>query len=187
MTSRRFVDALAYAAELHADQRRKGTEIPYVSHLLAVAALVLEHGGTETQAIAALLHDAIEDQPRGGQTRVEIEERFGADVLAIVEACTDNAGEPEPPWRERKERYLAHIPAMPAAARLVSMADKVHNARAIRSDLRTVGAAVWARFNSPQPAVLWYYRSLAEAFAAIDAGPLARELWRAVAEIEAEK
>lgn len=186
MTLPAFVEAFTYAAALHGEQRRKGTEIPYLSHLLAVAAIVLEHGGTETQAIAALLHDAIEDHPRDGRTREEIRDRFGEDVLAIVEACTDNRGDPEPPWRVRKERYLGHLPDTATDARLVSVADKVHNARAILADFRAVGDALWSRFNVGKAEVLWYYRTLADAFSQIDGGPLVQELKRVVTELERE-
>lgn len=158
---------------------------PYVAHLLAVTALVLEHGGTEAQAVAALLHDAIEDHPRGGRTREEkIRERFGEAVLAIVEACTDADSHPKPPWRERKDRYLAHLPELSAEARLVALADKVHNARAILADFRAVGDAVFQRFNAGKAETLWCYPSLADAFTKLDGGGLASELERTVAEIE---
>jgi GTP pyrophosphokinase len=108
MNSDRLVEAFQYAAQLHASQRRKVTSIPYISHLMIVAGTVIEHGGDEDQAIAALLHDAIEDQPDDGRTRDHIRKRFGARVLALVEACSDADSHPKPPWRERKDRYLAH-------------------------------------------------------------------------------
>jgi GTP pyrophosphokinase len=181
--SEQFESALVFAARLHASQRRKGTDIPYVSHLLAVASLVLEHGGTEDEAIAALLHDAVEDQ--GGQETLDrIRERFGDGVADIVDACTDAYGEPKPPWRARKEAYLASIPLKSMAARRVSLADKIHNARAILSDYRVVGESLWPRFNAGKRGTLWYYRSLAEAFGQSGPEPLASELMRVVVEIE---
>lgn len=180
----RLVDAFRYAAELHAQQRRKGTRVPYISHLMAVAATVLEHGGGEAQAIAALLHDAIEDQPRDGRTREQIRDRFGDRVLALVEACSDSDTVPKPPWRERKERYLAHLREAAPEARLISLADKVHNARAILLDYRVIGEQVWERFTATKEETLWYYRAVAETFLDVQPGPLAEELNRVVAELE---
>lgn len=165
--SARFHEAMTYAAELHARQLRKGTEIPYVAHLLAVASIVLEHGGGETEAIAALLHDAIEDQGNDGETRRTIERRFGPEVLAIVEGCTDadgQAGKEKPPWKARKEAYVAHVGSASAATRLVSAADKLHNARSILADLRVHGDALWPRFKAGRDGSLWYYRALVTAF-----------------------
>jgi len=183
----RFDEALAYTAELHRSQVRKGTTIPYLSHLTSVAALVLEDGGDEDQAIAALLHDAIEDQPRAGQTREEIWVAFGQHVLAIVEACSepdDETTERSPrTWRVRKERYLTHIETLNAEARRVSLADKLHNARSILADLRRHGASVFDRFNAPQADVLWYYRALVTAFRAKHDDFLVQELDRIVTEI----
>ena len=191
-----FTDALAYAAELHAAQRRKGpAEIPYIGHLIGVASIVLEHGGTEHQAIAALLHDAIEDHPNGGETEREIAERYGPTVLAIVQACTDSLPDSDErsasTWRARKEAYLEHLSEVGDDARLVSLADKLYNARAILKDLREVGHAVWDRFNVGPEETLWYYRSLVEAFQRTDRLPvqhrlLADELARTVAALEAE-
>src|SRR5688572_11835657 len=126
----RLVEAFKYAAELHASQRRKGTSIPYISHLMIVAGMVMERCADEDVAIAALLHDAIEDQPQDGRTRDHIRKRFGARVLELVEACSDADSHPKPPWHERKERYLAHLPQASPQARLISLADKLHNARA---------------------------------------------------------
>ena len=174
MNSHRLVEAFQYAAELHASQRRKGTSIPYISHLMTVAATVIEHGGDEDQAIAALLHDAIEDQPEDGRTRLQIRKRFGDRVLALVEACTDADTHPKPPWRERKEGYLAHLSEAPPEARLISLADKVHNARAILADHREIGDGVWERFTATKGETLWYYRALADAFLKLQPGPLAR-------------
>src|SRR5690606_28697568 len=142
----------SYALALHGRHARKGTRIPYASHLLAVAALVLEDGGDEDYAIAALLHDAIDDQ---AASPAELRARFGERVARIVVACTDNEGDPEPPWRVRKERYLAHIADAPADVRRVSCADKLHNARAILRDYRTEGEALWSRFNAGRDEVMW--------------------------------
>jgi len=179
----RFSDALQFAAQLHARQFRKGTEIPYVSHLLSVCALVLEHGGAEDDAIAALLHDAVEDQ--GGQPTLElIRSRFGTTVAELVWACTDADTEPKPPWRARKERYLEHLRGAGARARRVSCADKLHNARAILADYRTVGEAVWERFSGGREGSLWYYRSLVQAFAEAEATALGAELARVVEQLE---
>jgi GTP pyrophosphokinase len=184
MNGDRFGAAFRYAMELHGEQLRKGTPVPYISHLMAVAALVIEHGGDEDQAIAALLHDAIEDHPRNGRTRNRIRRRFGARVLALVESCTDADRHPKPPWKERKERYLAHLDHASPDARLISLADKLHNARAILSDHRLVGEAVWRRFKASKRQTLWYYRALVDKFSRLDPGPLARELRRVVTQLE---
>ncbi|HEV3138536.1 MAG TPA: HD domain-containing protein, partial [Pirellulales bacterium] len=134
----RFSEALAYAAELHGDQLRKGSGVPYFSHLLAVAAIALEHGASEDEAIAALLHDAVEDQG-GAPVRDEIRRRFGRGVADIVDGCTDADTLPKPPWRERKEKYLAHLPTAGASVQLISAADKLHNARSLLQDYRAIG------------------------------------------------
>jgi GTP pyrophosphokinase len=179
----RFGDALRLALELHARQLRKGTTIPYVAHLLSVAALVLEHGGDEDQAIAGLLHDAVEDQ--GGRPTLErIRGLFGDRVAAIVEGCSDADAIPKPPWLERKQRYLAHLAAAPPEVLLVSSADKLHNARAILADLRREGESVFGRFNGGREGTVWYYRALTEAYRAAGVGFLAEELERVVGEIE---
>jgi (p)ppGpp synthase/HD superfamily hydrolase len=179
----RFEQALVYATRLHATQRRKGTEIPYVSHLLAVAGLVLEDGGDEDQAIAALLHDAIEDQG-GAPVREEIRRRFGDRVTAIVDGCTDAETIPKPPWRERKEHYIAHVRQATPEVLRVSTADKVHNARAILADVRRHGNATWSRFTGGRDGSLWYYRTLVETYRAAGGGALADELDRIVTELE---
>lgn len=184
--SARFREALIYAAQLHAAQTRKGTDTPYIAHLLAVASIVIEYGGGETEAIAALLHDAVEDQC-GRQTLERIRALFGEDVASIVDSCTDayaDAGERKPEWRPRKERYLAHLPEASPAARLVSCADKLHNARAILQDYRTEGETLWSRFTGGRAGLLWYYRALADSFMKTDKNPLAEELNRVVSEIE---
>ena len=183
--SERFLVALDTAARMHAAQRRKGGEIPYVSHLLGTCSIALEYGADEDEAIAALLHDAIEDvQPTGAaRNAVAI---FGDRVLAIVEGCTDADTHPKPPWRERKERYIAHLANADASILLISAADKLHNARSILADLRRVGDAVWDRFTASRDETLWYYRSIATAFAANPGHDpeLVAELNRTVEELE---
>ena len=179
----RFAEAMVYAMTLHTNQRRKGSNEPYIAHLLGVTALVLEDSGDEDEAIAALLHDSVEDQ--GGQeTLSAIRARFGERVARIVEGCTDADVIPKPPWRERKERYIAHLWHAPADVRRVSLADKLHNARAILRDLRACGEALWERFNGGKAGTLWYYRTLATVFLETHSGPNADELARVVAEIE---
>ena len=183
-----FERALAFATRLHARQVRKDTDIPYISHLIAVAGLVLENGGDRDQAIAGLLHDAIEDGGKyfpGGVAalREQIHREFGERVLAIVEACTDAETEPKPPWRERKEQYIAHLEHVPQEVLLVSCADKLHNARAIVADLRVMGNSLFERFTGKQEGTLWYYETLAEVFARRGPEHLADELSRTVAEM----
>ncbi|GAB4579917.1 MAG: HD domain-containing protein [Anaerolineales bacterium] len=179
----RFSDALTYTFLIHAEQTRKGSSIPYISHLLAVCALVMEHGGDEDQAIAALLHDAAEDQ--GGHTTLnDIRTRFGERVARIVEDLSDTLESPKPPWRVRKESYLAHLPHAPADTLLVSLADKVHNARTILADYHQIGAEIWRRFAQGRAGTLWYYRSLADVFLHVYPGYLASELNRIVGELE---
>jgi GTP pyrophosphokinase len=150
---------------------------------MSVAGIVLHYGGTEDEAIAALLHDAVEDQG-GAATRAEIERRFGAAVAAIVDGCTDADTVPKPPWRERKEAYLAHLPKASPSVRLVSAADKLDNARSILRDYRIFGGGLWSRFSGGREGTLWYYRSLVAAFRAAGDGPLIGELDRVVSEIE---
>ena len=181
--STRFEEALVFATQLHAGQTRKGTTIPYISHLLAVTAIVLEHGGDEDEAIAALLHDSIEDQG-GASTREEIRRHFGDKVVEIINGCTDSDVMPKPPWRERKEAYIAHISVASAPVRLVSAADKLHNARAVLEDYRIVGEALWKRFNGGKEGTLWYYRAAVDALRKTGATPLIEELDRVVSEIE---
>jgi (p)ppGpp synthase/HD superfamily hydrolase len=181
LLTKRFDDALRYAAATHRDQTRKGTAIPYISHLMAVASLVLEHGGDEDTAIAALLHDAVEDQ--GGEARMDdVKARFGPRVAEIVAACTDAWTDPKPPWKDRKVEYVAHVRAAPLEVRLVSMADKLHNG-ALVSDYRDVGEDLWSRFNGGRDGTLWYYRALADAFGDGGPSPLLEEFQRNVAEL----
>lgn len=161
--SERFEAALIYASQLHANQRRKGTTIPYISHLLGVASLVIEDGGDEDEVIAALLHDAPEDQG-GLSTLDEIRVRFGERVAAIVEGCTDTFNTPKPAWRKRKEDYLLHLAGASLQVVRVSLADKLHNARAILRDVRRDGAHTFTRFNGGKGGTLWYYSALAQVY-----------------------
>jgi (p)ppGpp synthase/HD superfamily hydrolase len=158
----RYAEAVAYASQLHAAQTRKTTTIPYISHLLGVSSLVLEAGGDEDMAIAALLHDGPEDQ--GGQATLdEIRTRFGDRVAHIVEGCTDSlAKDPEykAPWKERKIAYLNHLKEADEDTLTVSLADKLHNARAIVTDLMIHGDITWDRFNGKKDGTLWYYQSI---------------------------
>jgi GTP pyrophosphokinase len=158
-----FRKALAFAAAVHARQFRKGTTIPYVAHLLAVTAIALEHGADEDEATAALLHDAIEDQG-GARMREEIRRRFGDRVREIVEGCTDAEVIPKPPWRKRKEAYVAHLRDASPSVLLVSASDKLHNARAILADYRVHGEELWERFAGGREGTLWYYTALVKAF-----------------------
>lgn len=176
----RFREALEFAAGRHAGQRRKGTKVPYVAHLLAVAGLALEYGANETEAIAALLHDAVEDQKAGLH---EIRARFGDAVADIVAGCSDTDIVPKPPWRQRKEAYVAHVATASRSVQLVSAADKIHNARAILRDYRRLGEQLWERFNGGRAGTLWYYRALADTFRTARS-PLAGELEEVVSEIE---
>jgi len=178
---RRLANAATFAMSIHAEQTRKGAETPYIGHLLGVARLVLENGGDEDQAIAGLLHDAIEDQ--GAHQESVIAEKFGVRVAAIVRGCTDADTTPKPPWRTRKEAYVAHLEHAGTDILLVSCADKLYNARAIRTDLRTHGLAVFERFNAGKDGTLWYYSALAEAFGRLLPGPLSAELAETVEEI----
>jgi len=180
LLTERFDEAFHYAHRLHRTQMRKGTPIPYISHLMTVAALVVEHGGNEDQAIAALLHDAAEDQG-GAETLAEIRKTFGDTVAAIVSDCTDAWTEPKPAWRPRKEAYLGILPGKPAQSLLVSLADKTHNAEAILFDYRVLGDQLWERFNGGADGTRWYYNALAEVFSKAMPGRLSDRMSRAVA------
>ena len=183
--STRFEEALVYAVRLHATQCRKGTDIPYVSHLLAVASLVLEAGGTEDEAIAALLHDGPEDQG-GLATLQEIHDRFGLRVSEMVAACSDTFEAVKPPWQQRKQQYLDHLVDTSDSVRLVSCADKLHNARAILADYRQHGEILWDRFNANREDILRYYRELARIFVQRGPGQLASELSLVVEQLNRE-
>jgi GTP pyrophosphokinase len=181
---RRFEQALIFATRKHSAQTRKKTRAPYISHLIIVSGLVLEAGGDEDLAIAALLHDVVEDC--GGITMLkQVRRRFGRRVAHIVEGCTDAFQSPKPPWRERKEQYLKHLRASDADTRLVSVADKVHNARSILTDYREIGEPVWKRFAGGRDGTLWYYRALLNEFRRGPSNRLVREFERTVPELEA--
>lgn len=181
----RFAEAVAWAVELHGPQMRKGTTIPYLTHLLAVSSLVWENGGDEEGAIAGLLHDAIEDTDA---TAADIEGRFGPRVAAVALACSDTTVRPKPPWRQRKEAYHAHLddPATPMDVLRVSAADKLHNARSMLRDYREVGDRLWSRFNEGVDGQLWNYGCLVDIFQRRFPGPLTEELARTVDALGAE-
>jgi (p)ppGpp synthase/HD superfamily hydrolase len=183
--TKRFDEALVFAAEVHNGQLRKGTAIPYIAHLLSVTALVLENGGSEDEAVAALLHDAVEDC---GVELKDISARFGPEVGCIVEACTDSF-EKDPrkkaAWIVRKRNYLQRLAAEPRSVLLVSLSDKLHNSRAILEDYRIIGDKIWARFNASKEEILYYYESLLSIFQRMDCpGKLVDEFKRVVTEIE---
>ncbi len=184
MLTERVAKALALAVQAHDGQKRKGTDIPYVAHPMGVASIALDYGATEDQAIAALLHDVLED---GGPQFVSIiRERFGEAVLAIVEGCTDGVPDAQgrkADWKERKRSYLDHLETAADEIILVSGADKLHNARAIVSDLQSVGPTVFDRFSAGRDGTLWYYRQLAKIFSGRRA-PMAMQLDATVAEME---
>jgi (p)ppGpp synthase/HD superfamily hydrolase len=178
-----FQRAFQFAAEKHAGQTRKASTIPYIAHLMGVASLVLEAGGDEGLAIAALLHDVVEDC--GGAPRLkEVRRRFGARVAAVIDGCTDAYEVPKPPWRERKESYIRRLKKESADTRLVSAADKLNNVRSILSDYRAVGESVWSRFNGGRDGTLWYYRTLRDEFLRREKNRITRDFDLAVRELE---
>jgi (p)ppGpp synthase/HD superfamily hydrolase len=179
----RFLKGFLFAAEKHAGQTRKTTTVPYIAHLMGVASLVLEYGGDEDMAIAALLHDVVEDCG-GAPMLKEVRRRFGSRVAKIVDGCTDSDIDPKPPWRGRKETYLRHLKSADAETRLVSAADKLNNARSILADYREVGESIWERFNGGREGTLWYYRALVQEFGRGRPNRLMRELELAVQELE---
>lgn len=181
--SDRFCDALVYAAALHAQQRRKVSGAPYVSHLLRVAGIALEYGADEDEAIAALLHDAVEDQG-GSQAREAIVLRFGRRVAEIIDGCTDTDQQPKPPWRARKKAYLARLQESSPSVRLVVAADKLDNARSLAASYRQHGEAVWQGFRGGRDGTLWYFHSAVKVFQQFGPHPLIDELQRAVDELE---
>jgi (p)ppGpp synthase/HD superfamily hydrolase len=188
----RFDRALIYATHVHGGQVRKGTSTPYVAHLLAVAATVLEYGGSEDMAIAAFLHDAVEDQG-GGARLSDIRNRFGDRVADIVRSCSDSvvntsAGQQKEDKRIRTTRYIEHLETVDKETLLISLSDKVHNARSILRDLRKpeVGTIVWERFKGKKEGTLWYYRELANAFQRLLPGQLSDELIEIVIVLENE-
>ena len=190
MLSDRFEQALQFAASTHRTQLRKGSGIPYMGHLLGVCSLVIEDGGSEDEAIGALLHDAAEDH--GGQAMLyQIKARFGDDVATIVEGCTDTLESPKPPWRERKQAYIEHLSTQPGSVLRVSLADKLFNARAILRDYLEVREELWTRFKAGRKGQLWYYRQLADQFTTLMRkrgmpDRMAQELTKVVAELERE-
>ena len=175
----RFEQALIYTTQLHANQVRKCSDTPYISHLLSVAALILEDGGDEEEAIAGLLHDAVED--RGGiETREAILRQFGERVVSIVDGCTEPYLEPKPPWRDRKLQYIEQMRHASPSVLRVSMADKLHNARSILADWYREGDAVWDKFNGGKEGTLWFYRSLLEIYQQSNSKSLKLELERII-------
>ncbi|XFA73422.1 HD domain-containing protein [Thermosynechococcaceae cyanobacterium Okahandja] len=194
MPSLRYLDALEYAATLHRDQVRKGSTVPYISHLVAASMIALEYGADEDQAIAALLHDAAEDQ--GGLATLEaIRARYGDRVAEIVRACSDSLanteqGETKLPWQTRRQAYLEHLRSATEGDRafqLVSASDKLHNLLCILRDYRAIGSDLWCRFNAGRDGTLWYYSELIAAFEASNLIPagLLRQLQQTYAELQA--
>ncbi len=180
---RRFEQALLFAHRQHAGQTRKGTPTPYISHLLGVAGLVLEAGGDEDLAIAALLHDVVEDCG-GIPMLAEVRRRFGERVAHVVEGCTDTYLDPKPPWRRRKQNYVRHLRGADADTHLVSAADKLHNARHILSDYHQDGELIWTRFHGKRGGTLWYYRALLREFRRREPNRLVNELERVISQLE---
>jgi (p)ppGpp synthase/HD superfamily hydrolase len=179
----RLLRAFQFAAEKHAKQTRKASTVPYIAHLMGVASLVLEAGGDEDLAIAALLHDVVEDCG-GAPMLKEVRRRFGSRVAKVVDGCTDADTDPKPPWRERKEKYIEHLKTADADTRLVSAADKLNNVRSILSDYRAIGESVWSRFTGGREGTLWYYRTLVEVFLQQPRNRITRELELAVRELD---
>jgi GTP pyrophosphokinase len=179
----RFHRAFLFAAEKHCGQTRKASTIPYIAHLMGVASLVLEGGGDEDLAIAALLHDVVEDCG-GAPMLKEVRRRFGKRVAEVVDGCTDAYEIPKPPWLERKESYIRRLKKESADTRLVSAADKLNNIRSILSDYRAVGESVWSRFNGGREGTLWYYRTLRDEFLRDKPNRITRDLELAVNELE---
>lgn len=186
----RFRDALNLVYELDANHPRKGTDIPYLAHLMSVCSMVLTGGGDEDQACAALLHDTLEDHAKS-VTREALEARFGKRVCALVEALTDTPkryrGGEKPEWRPRKEAYLRHLGKAKKEVLLISSADKLDNARAIFEDYKKIGDKLWPRFNGGKEGQLWYYRELVKAYRAAGfRNPVTRDLERVVEELARE-
>lgn len=182
----KFTETLVYATQLHSHQRRKIRKIPYIAHLLSVAALVLEAGGTEAEAIAALLHDSIEDQG-GKPIREEIRQRFGDTVVGIIDGCTEWDTPPKPPWLERKHRYLANLRHASPSVRLVSLADKLHNARSLLADWRELGDVIWDEFSIGKEKTLWFYQSLLQVYRETGSDWMTVELEQVVSQLSGER
>lgn len=185
--SSRFADALAFAFEVHREQTKKGSSVSYISHLLEVTGTVLTYGGDEDEAIAALLHDSVEDHS-DIVSFASLSKRFGARVAAIVESCSDTSVSPKPPWKSRKQHYIEHLHSADESVMIVSAADKLSNARAVIKDFRELGDRVWTRFNAGKDDQLWYYRSVTVVLMQRGQGtrvqPLIEELSRAVRKLE---
>jgi (p)ppGpp synthase/HD superfamily hydrolase len=181
----RFETALVYAAQLHAQQRRKVTNTPYIAHLLGVAALVLEAGGNEDEAIAALLHDAVEDQG-GAMTRAEILQQFGATVVAIVDGCTEPEPKPEQSWREHKLQYLEQLRSAKPAVQRVALADKLHNARSLLVNFRLEGDRIWNQFRGGKEGVLWLVEMQLDLFQQVSDSWMVTELAQVVRALKQE-
>ena len=181
----RFLQAFVFAAEQHKGQMRKASTIPYIAHLMGVASLVLEAGGDEDLAIAALLHDVVEDCG-GAPMLKEVRRKFGKRVAKVVDGCTDTdtGTDPKPPWRERKENYIQRLKKADADTLLVSAADKLNNVRSILSDYRAIGESIWSRFNGGREGALWYYRTLRDQFLRHPRNRITRDLELAVNELE---
>lgn len=179
----RFLKAFSFAAEKHKGQPRKASRIPYIAHLMGVSSIVLEAGGDEDLAIAALLHDVVEDCG-GAPMLKEVRRRFGDRVANIVDGCTDAYEIPKPEWRTRKENYIARLKKEDEDTRLVSAADKLNNVRSILSDYRTVGESIWSRFNGGREGTLWYYRTLRDEFSRHKMNRVTRDFDLAVKELE---
>jgi len=183
MLGPRFLRAFLFAAQKHSGQTRKASAVPYIAHLMGVASLVLEAGGDEDLALAALLHDVVEDC--GGTPMLkEVRRRFGKRVAHVVDGCTDAYTDPKPPWRERKEIYIRHLKSADADTRLVSAADKLNNVRSILSDYRSIGESVWSRFSGGREGTLWYYRTLRDAFLEHPRNRITRDFELAVSELD---
>jgi (p)ppGpp synthase/HD superfamily hydrolase len=184
MLTDKIAKALALAVEAHDGQKRKGTSIPYIAHPMGVASIALDHGADEEQAMAALLHDAVEDG--GAEYAERIRTKFGERVADIVAGCTDgvpDASGIKPPWQARKQAYLDHLKTASYDVLLVSSSDKLHNARAIVEDLLNIGHTVFDRFSVSKDQTLWYYESLAQIFESRGT-PVARALRSAVNEMK---
>lgn len=179
----RFLRAFLFAAEKHSGQTRKASTIPYIAHLMGVASLVLEAGANEDLAIAALLHDVVEDCG-GAPMLKEVRRRFGPRVAKMVDGCTDAYTLPKPPWRPRKENYIRRLRKESSDTRLVSAADKLNNVRSILSDYRAVGESIWSRFNGGRDGTLWYYRTLRDLFLQYKPNRITRDFELAVHELE---
>jgi (p)ppGpp synthase/HD superfamily hydrolase len=182
LLSPRFTSALVHATELHQNQERKVSGVPYVAHLLRVAGLVLEYGGNEDEAIAALLHDAVEDQ--GGMPVLEeIRQQFGAATAEIVAGCSDACSRPKPPWRDRKQAHVDHVRTASPSVQLVVAADKVDNARSLLREYRTRGESLWNFFHGGRDGTLWYYDAMLAALKDVGVTALVEELERTLVEI----